>query len=344
MIYRLDCYFPLSPVLAAQGFVRLGGALLLLLFLTSCAETQLAVHGIKEIVRQSEPEVAPAPDPRPVGEMETEKIRLGTYKVGKPYEINGLWYYPKEDPYYNEVGIASWYGKQFHGKITANGAIYDMNDLTAAHKTLPMPSKVRVTNLSNGRSLNLDINDRGPFVNGRIIDLSRRAAQLLGFEEDGLAMVRVQSISPDGGLYIAERMDTPEEERALVSPNPTVEVAVYELPLPDGASIQPSEEANPTLLERQNDHSWEGREAKTSDGKEFFVQVGAFLLEENASQLSGKLTYFGTPVHLTEIYLEGQPFYRVRVGPVYNVDSADTLIQQLIKAGYTDSHLVPGER
>ena len=344
MIYRLDCYFPLSPVLAAQGFVRLGGALLLLLFLTSCAETQLAVHGIKEIVRQSEPEVAPAPDPRPVGEMETEKIRLGTYKVGKPYEINGLWYYPKEDPYYNEVGIASWYGKQFHGKITANGAIYDMNDLTAAHKTLPMPSKVRVTNLSNGRSLNLDINDRGPFVNGRIIDLSRRAAQLLGFEEDGLAMVRVQSISPDGGLYIAERMDTPEEERALVGPNPTIEVAVNELPLPDGASIQSSEEENLILLEREDGHSWEGREAKNSDGKEFFVQVGAFLLEENASQLSGKLTYFGTPVHLTEIYLEGQPFYRVRVGPVYNVDSADTLIQQLIKAGYTDSHLVPGER
>ena len=344
MIYRLDCYFPLSPVLAAQGFVRLGGALLLLLFLTSCAETQLAVHGIKEIVRQSEPEVAPAPDPRPVGEMETEKIRLGTYKVGKPSEINGLWYYPKEDPYYNEVGIASWYGKQFHGKVTANGAIYDMNDLTAAHKTLPMPSKVRVTNLSNGRSLNLDINDRGPFVNGRIIDLSRRAAQLLGFEEDGLAMVRVQSISPDGGLYIAERMDTPEEERALVGPNPTIEVAVNELPLPDGASIQSSEEENLILLEREDGHSWEGREAKNSDGKEFFVQVGAFLLEENASQLSGKLTYFGTPVHLTEIYLEGQPFYRVRVGPVYNVDSADTLIQQLIKAGYTDSHLVPGER
>ncbi len=345
MIYLLDCCFVLSSALAARDvLVRLGGTFLLLLLFTSCAETQLAVHGIKEVVRLSEPEVTPEPDLRPEEETKPDKIRLGIYKVGKPYEINGLWYYPKEDPYYNEVGIASWYGEQFHGKVTANGAIYDMNDLTAAHKTLPMPSKVRVTNLSNGRSLNLDINDRGPFVNGRIIDLSRRAAQLLGFEKDGLAMVRVQSISPDGGLYIAERMNTPEEERALIGPNPTVKVAVHELPLPDGASIQLSEEASPISLEHEDDHSWEDREAKTSDGKEFFVQVGAFLLKDNASQLSGKLTYFGVPVHLTEIYLEGQPFYRVRVGPVNNVDSADTLIQQLLKAGYTDSHLVAGER
>ena len=95
--------------------------------------------------------------------------KLGNYKVGKPYKIMGKWYYPKEDYSYSEIGTASWYGKDFHAKYTANGEIYDMNTLTAAHRTLPLPSIVRVTNLENGRSLVLRVNDRGPFAKNRII-------------------------------------------------------------------------------------------------------------------------------------------------------------------------------
>jgi rare lipoprotein A len=116
----------------------------------------------------------------------------GRYKVGKPYQIKGIWYYPRVDYGYDEVGIASWYGPGFHGEQTANGEVYDMNDMTAAHKTLPMPSIVRVTNLENGRTIKLRINDRGPFVGERIIDVSRRGAQLLGFYGAGTARVRVQ--------------------------------------------------------------------------------------------------------------------------------------------------------
>ena len=116
-----------------------------------------------------------------------------------------------------------------------------MNALTAAHKTLPMPSKVRVTNLSNGRSLIVDINDRGPFINGRIIDLSRRASQLLGFEDKGLAMVRVQTVSVDGALYVAEKFDTPLEEQRLLEAVPAVRVAVSELTIPEGAIPSPVE-------------------------------------------------------------------------------------------------------
>lgn len=116
----------------------------------------------------------------------------GEYKIGKPYEINGVWYYPKEDYRYDETGIASWYGADFHGKRTANGESFDQNELTAAHRTLPMPSLVRVTNLENGRSVVVRVNDRGPFAHGRVIDLSRRGAQLLGFEGNGTAKVRVQ--------------------------------------------------------------------------------------------------------------------------------------------------------
>src|SRR5690349_12270675 len=101
------------------------------------------------------------------------------YKLGKPYQIEGAWYYPKVDYDYSETGIASWYGPDFHGKSTANGEIFDQNALTAAHKTLPMPTIVRVTNLENGRSIEVRINDRGPFKNNRVIDLTRRGAQLL---------------------------------------------------------------------------------------------------------------------------------------------------------------------
>lgn len=116
----------------------------------------------------------------------------GAYKVGGSYQVEGQWYYPKVDLAYDERGLASWYGPKFDGKKTANGEIYDMTLVSAAHKTLPLPSVVRVTNLQNGRSLVIRINDRGPFVRGRIIDLSRRAAELLGFSTQGTAMVQVR--------------------------------------------------------------------------------------------------------------------------------------------------------
>jgi rare lipoprotein A len=121
----------------------------------------------------------------------------GTYTVGSPYEINGVWYYPAVDYNYDRTGIASWYGPDFDGKYTANGEIYDMNQLTAAHTTLPLPSIVEVTDLQNGRSLQLRLNDRGPFVDGRLIDVSRRAAQLLGFETQGTAPVRVRILKEE---------------------------------------------------------------------------------------------------------------------------------------------------
>lgn len=124
--------------------------------------------------------------------------RAGQAKVGKPYKINGVWYHPRDDLGYNRTGFASWYGSKFHGRKTASGERYNMNALTAAHTTLPMPSYVRVTNLANRRSLVLRVNDRGPFARGRIIDVSRRAAQLLGFARKGVQKVRVQRVDRSG--------------------------------------------------------------------------------------------------------------------------------------------------
>ena len=141
----------------------------------------------------------------PFGPSYPEGHGIGTYRVGEPYEINGVWYYPAVDYDYDRTGVASWYGEEFEGRLTANGEIFDLNDLTAAHTTLPMPSIVQVTNLENGRSLQLRINDRGPFVGGRLIDVSRRAAQLLGFENQGTTLVRV-TILKDESIAAEEAM------------------------------------------------------------------------------------------------------------------------------------------
>ncbi|MEQ9448923.1 MAG: septal ring lytic transglycosylase RlpA family protein, partial [Rhodospirillaceae bacterium] len=138
------------------------------------------------------PPLAPLPAPEPGSSADLVLPPGAVYKVGNPYKISDIWYYPSEDFGYSEEGVASWYGPDFHGKRTANGEIYDMNAMTAAHPTLPMPSIVRVTNLSNGRSVRLRINDRGPFKSNRIIDVSRRAAQQLGFYRAGVTQVRVE--------------------------------------------------------------------------------------------------------------------------------------------------------
>ena len=152
--------------------------------LPACAETQLAAHYAKKIVNYG------------TGGALASKSQ-GTYKVGSPYKIKGRWYTPKEKFRHSEVGVASWYGPGFHGKTTANGETYDQYELTAAHRTLQMPSIVRVTNLENGRSVVVRINDRGPFAHGRVIDMSKRGAELLGFKKKGTAKVRVEILEQE---------------------------------------------------------------------------------------------------------------------------------------------------
>ena len=118
----------------------------------------------------------------------------GKYSVGRPYSINGRTYYPSENPSYRAEGIASWYGPDFHGRLTANGEVYDMHAISAAHTTMPLPSYARVTNLENGRSIVVRVNDRGPYARNRIIDLSIGAAKALSFHGNGLARVRVEYV------------------------------------------------------------------------------------------------------------------------------------------------------
>ncbi len=135
----------------------------------------------------------------------------GVYKLGRPYRVGGRWYVPRFDPHYEEVGLASWYGREFQGRRTANGEIFDPRRLTAAHPTLPLPSLVEVTNLENGRRIRVRVNDRGPFVPGRVIDLSEAAAVALGFRERGLARVRVRF------LALAEAAGTPPRPETVAA-------------------------------------------------------------------------------------------------------------------------------
>lgn len=118
----------------------------------------------------------------------------GRAVVGKPYKVRGKWYHPKEEPGYDRSGLASWYGPNFHGRLTANGEIYDQNHLSAAHPTFPLPSYARVTHKESGRSVVVRVNDRGPFAHNRIIDLSSKAADMLGTKQKGVADVRVEYI------------------------------------------------------------------------------------------------------------------------------------------------------
>jgi rare lipoprotein A len=182
------------------------------------------------------------------------------YHVGKPYEINGRWYYPAEQPDYDEIGTASWYGEQFHNHYTADGEVFDMNIPTAAHKTLPLPCLVEVTNLDNGRKMVVRVNDRGPFVGDRLIDLSKEAAIELGYYGKGVTQVRVRYVGPapdaPGGaaLYQADASPPPKPRRQQNAP---VQLAA------SGGALLGSEIDDRPLQSSPGTMSWDASRATT---------------------------------------------------------------------------------
>lgn len=148
---------------------------------------------VNDVTKFSSAEYGVQASPR-VTTSKTVKKGGGRELVGRPYQVRGKWYTPKEDPGYDKSGLASWYGPNFHGRLTANGEIYDQYHLSAAHPTFPLPSYARVTNKKNGNSVIVRVNDRGPFAHGRIIDLSSKAADLLSMKNDGVAAVQVEYV------------------------------------------------------------------------------------------------------------------------------------------------------
>src|SRR5712671_6539394 len=181
------------------------------------------------------------PPPSPIAPTQ-QPAASGIYKVGNPYQVEGVWYYPREQPGYDETGIASWYGSDYHGKLTADGEVFDRTGVSGAHPTLPLPANVRVTNLENGRSMVVRVNDRGPFINGRIIDLSEHAADLLGFRQNGTARVRVTLLGR-ADLYgpgpAPPNQETPPEVAIAVAAAPSAQVTSAELPPVVGTKVAP---------------------------------------------------------------------------------------------------------
>lgn len=267
-------------------------------------------------------------------------------KIGKPYKKGDTWYYPKAQPDYDETGIASWYGPGFHGKATANGERYDQNALTAAHTTLPLPVKVRVTNLENGRQIVVRVNDRGPFAHGRLIDLSKRGAELLGFKEQGTAKVRVEYLGPANLEYfISPKPVTEKEERYAATAVPVKEVTSGSLPPPPGARVAPDNlHGYPKPAQTDvNMKEPDVRVVPVSPNPMMFVQTGSFQLRANAMRQQSRLLQEGHPasiVSISPVRVNGIEFYRVRVGPVPDLDKADNLLQLVLKSGYAGARIV----
>ncbi len=314
----------------------LAGAAALLLagsLLAACAETEFAVHAAKSLA----------------GLEDDATPGQGRFKVGSPYEVRDVWYYPAVDPFYDETGIASWYGDPFHGRVTANGEIYDMNALTAAHKTLPLPTFVRVTNLENGRSIVVRVNDRGPFVHGRIIDMSRRGAQLLSFDMAGTAKVRVTVLPPDeqepetrqamldkmGGQVIVAEADPVTRtdvgagsDEPVVMAVPTGEVSVATLDTPGDAEMLVGAVDPPADFA-----------AAPTEAPRMFVQAGAFSNSDNAHLLEAKIASVG-PAQVTEVIIDERLFFRVRLGPFDDLGQADAALERLIELGHPQARLI----
>jgi len=309
---------------------------LLALILTGCAESEFLATSVKKFR-------SPSGD-------------YGTYKVGNPYKIDGVTYVPQVDYDYVETGVASWYGPNFHGNRTANGEPFDMNSISAAHRTLPLPSMVRVTNLENGRVLNVRVNDRGPFSRGRIIDLSRRAAQLLGFQEKGTAMVRVEVLARES-IALAHGMDGVQVASAdrsdppVPSAAPRMAVTSAELAPPPGARAAPAPTpdyrvtpiARPALptgsavgaLEKVDGSV---KQVPVAGNPNMFVQAGAFSQYVNAHRVRAMLQGVG-PVQISQV--DGAiRVFRVRLGPVRSVAEADALLARVVASGVREARIV----
>jgi rare lipoprotein A len=263
------------------------------------------------------------------------------YKIGKPYQVGGVWYYPAVNYDYDETGVASWYGPGFVGHSTASGETYDENAMTAAHKTLPLPTLVRVTNLENGRQIQLRINDRGPFVNDRIIDLSRRAAQLLGVEQQGTAKVRVQVMAEESRALALSAGAGEEAQGPQPTAAPTTKVTTEALPGSTKSAVSPAgtppkaivlgyapvPQPSPVVVQ-QPVHA-----------TNLFIQAGAFLQLDNADRLRAKLSGVGS-ARVVPVQLGAQRFYRVRLGPIATVAQADAMLGRVIAMGNKDARLV----
>jgi rare lipoprotein A len=248
-------------------------------------------------------------------------------RYGNPvsYEVFGKRYHTlASSAGYHDRGIASWYGTKFHGHRTSSGEPYDMYQMSAAHKTLPLPTYARVTNLGNGKSVIVKINDRGPFHDNRIIDLSYAAAARLDILGKGTGLVEVHAIDPR-----AHNPETAKQAKPgiLVSKPKIAATQAVNSSKTEIAAMQPINVSEPQQPEQ---------------GLYLYLQVGAFLSRGNAERLKTRLSSTELPgkLQISEGKSNRQPIYRVRIGPLTNVETADKLTQFLVDQGIESPRVV----
>ena len=264
----------------------------------------------------------------------------GKIHVGKPYQVGGRWFKPHAQPGYDKSGMASWYGEAFHRRKTSNGEFFDMAMLTAAHPTLPLPSYARVTNLANGRSIVVRINDRGPFVDTRVVDLSKRSAEVLDFKNKGKARVRVQWIGMaplnDQGGHLAMMNKQNQQGSSIrnlvaAADGGDDRIQVADVQAQDDVVLQQaSYEApkRPKLIPKP----------KADRNAAYVIQVGSFNDLGNAESVRTALSEFG-PVQVYEYEADGGVVYKVQMGPFLSTIGAQDTLNAVRQAGFPDASL-----
>jgi len=261
---------------------------------------------------------------------EKKRIQKPIYKIGKKYSVGGKYYYPKKDLYYNKTGIASWYGPKFHGKLTANGEIYNQYALTAAHKTLPLPSAVKVTNLKNNKSIVLRINDRGPFVNDRIIDLSSKAADILDLKREGTGLVRVQ-ILKDKSLYLEKLA----KQGSFPEINDLKETELPNITIPSKVAVKIKDTKNQKIVTKKINYNLKNL------NKEYkiYIKLASFSSKKNAEIMKKKVSYIDK-VKIYKIYKSNKTLYQVKAGPFLSVEKVDQLHSLLLQKGMQGAKII----
>lgn len=334
---------------ALPSLLSMAAFLAVLVFLSGCTSAELAVDLFKKTNRDIQQTNATKVDGSTQdGSSGTSPLKANPiYKIGDPYQIAGIWYYPERDLSYDETGIGSWYGDEFAGRHTANGEIFDPNKVTAAHKSLPMPSIVRVTNLDNGKSLVLRVNDRGPFVAGRIIDLSRAAAQLIGYKDQGIARVRVQVLA-EQSLRVEQLAKQGDfSDFSLDNSQAMPEVAAVAQP---EISMTATSSSGRVTNSSQDEASVSAVEllARSRVGEvitvapletDIWVQIGAFYAEINAANVLANVSSVGAG-KISTIDISGQTLHRVRIGPLKSVADADQALDGVVNLGFSGARIV----
>ncbi len=253
----------------------------------------------------------------------------GRRHVGKPYTIAGKTYYPTPNPKPVEVGLASWYGPKFHRRKTSNGEWFDMYYLSAAHKTMPLPSYARVTNLENGRTVVVRVNDRGPFVGTRIIDLSMAAAEQLGYKRKGKARVRVEYLGP--APLGDDRRLLAKLNRVKDAPKATLLAAIRGADT--GTMVAGAAPAQPPRAYAVPAGAEVVRDAS------YLVQVASFADRERAMALTRSISPYG-PARVVPAEVNGMTFWRVQMGPFPNPQAAGAARQAVMQAGIYDARII----